>query len=96
MPWPRCRASVKVTLVMDRTITINASVHDVEITLLLTFCLVILVIFLFLRNAWATIIPGVTVPLSLLGTCARHVPAGLQPRQPLADGPDHCGRIRGR
>ena len=63
-------ASVKVSLVMDRTLTINASVHDVEITLLLTFCLVILVIFLFLRNAWATIIPGVTVPLSLFGTCA--------------------------
>ncbi|HTY93890.1 MAG TPA: multidrug efflux RND transporter permease subunit [Steroidobacteraceae bacterium] len=63
-------ASVKVTLVMDRTTTINASVHEVEITLLLTFCLVILVIFLFLRNAWATIIPGVTVPLSLFGTCA--------------------------
>jgi hydrophobic/amphiphilic exporter-1 (mainly G- bacteria), HAE1 family len=63
-------AAVKVTLVMDRTITINASVHEVEFTLLLTFCLVILVIFLFLRNAWATIIPGVTVPLSLFGTCA--------------------------
>ena len=63
-------ASVKVNLVLDRTITINASVHDVELTLLLTFCLVVLVIFLFLRNAWATIIPGVTVPLSLFGTCA--------------------------
>ena len=63
-------ASVKVDLVLDRTLTINASVHDVEITLLLTFCLVILVIFLFLRNAWATIIPGVTVPLALFGTCA--------------------------
>jgi hydrophobic/amphiphilic exporter-1 (mainly G- bacteria), HAE1 family len=62
-------ASVKVSLVMDRTITINASVHDVEITLLLTFCLVVLVIFLFLRNAWATVIPAVTVPLSLFGTC---------------------------
>ena len=63
-------ASVKVNLVLDRTTTINASVHDVELTLLLTFCLVVLVIFLFLRNAWATIIPGVTVPLSLFGTCA--------------------------
>jgi len=63
-------ASVKVDLVMDRTQTINSSVHEVEITLLLTFCLVVLVIFLFLRNAWATIIPGVTVPLSLFGTCA--------------------------
>jgi hydrophobic/amphiphilic exporter-1 (mainly G- bacteria), HAE1 family len=63
-------ASVKVTLVMDRTITINASVHDVEYTLLLTFCLVVLVIFAFLRNAWATVIPAVTVPLSVFGTCA--------------------------
>ena len=61
-------ASVKVDLVMDRTVTINASVHDVEITLLLTICLVVGVIFLFLRNFWATVIPGVTVPLSLLGT----------------------------
>jgi len=63
-------ASVKVDLTMDRTLTINASVRDVEFTLLLTFILVVLVIFVFLRNAWATIIPGVTVPLSLLGTCA--------------------------
>jgi hydrophobe/amphiphile efflux-1 (HAE1) family protein len=63
-------ASVKVNLVMDRTITIDASVHDVELTLLLTFCLVVLVIFAFLRNAWATVIPGLTVPLSLFGTCA--------------------------
>ena len=61
-------ASVKVTLVMDRTITINASVHDVEVTLLITICLVVMVIFLFLRNFWATVIPGVTVPLSLFGT----------------------------
>jgi hydrophobic/amphiphilic exporter-1 (mainly G- bacteria), HAE1 family len=63
-------ASVKVNLVMDRTVTINASVHDVEYTLLLTFCLVVLVIFAFLRNAWATVIPAVTVPLSVFGTCA--------------------------
>ncbi|HEY6455802.1 MAG TPA: efflux RND transporter permease subunit [Steroidobacteraceae bacterium] len=72
MPHARAAvpASVKVDLVMDRTITINASVHEVEFTLLLTFCLVVLVIFFFLRNAWATIIPGVTVPLALFGTCA--------------------------
>jgi HAE1 family hydrophobic/amphiphilic exporter-1 len=56
--------------VADRTTTIRASVRDVEFTLLLTIVLVVLVIFLFLRNAWATIIPGVTVPLSLLGTAA--------------------------
>jgi hydrophobe/amphiphile efflux-1 (HAE1) family protein len=61
---------IKLDLINDRTITINASVHDVEFTLILTISLVVLVIFLFLRNAWATIIPGVTVPLALLGTCA--------------------------
>ena len=44
--------------------------HEVEFTLLLTIALVIMVIFVFLRNVWATIIPGVTVPLALLGTAA--------------------------
>jgi hydrophobic/amphiphilic exporter-1 (mainly G- bacteria), HAE1 family len=63
-------ASVKVDIIADRTTTIRASVHDVEFTLLLTIALVVMVIFLFLRNAWATIIPGVTVPLALFGTVA--------------------------
>jgi len=71
---PRIMASVppslKVDRVIDRTTTINASVHDVELTLMLTFALVVAVIFLFLRSAWATIIPAVTVPLALLGTSA--------------------------
>ncbi|HEY1725945.1 MAG TPA: multidrug efflux RND transporter permease subunit [Steroidobacteraceae bacterium] len=62
--------SIKVDQVFDRTTTIDASVHDVEFTLMLTIALVVPVIFLFLRTAWATIIPGVTVPLSLLGTAA--------------------------
>jgi HAE1 family hydrophobic/amphiphilic exporter-1 len=62
--------SVKVDIVANRTTTIKASVEDVEFTLGLTIVLVVLVIFLFLRNAWATIIPGVTVPLALLGTVA--------------------------
>ena len=62
--------SIKVDRVADRTTTIKASVRDVEFTLLLTIALVVMVIFLFLRNAWATIIPGITVPLSLLGTAA--------------------------
>ncbi len=62
--------SIKVDNVIDRTTTIKASVEDVEFTLMLTIALVVLVIFLFLRNFWATVIPGVTVPLSLLGTCA--------------------------
>jgi HAE1 family hydrophobic/amphiphilic exporter-1 len=62
--------SIKVDQVVDRTTTIKASVRDVEFTLVLTIALVVMVIFLFLRTAWATIIPGVTVPLSLLGTAA--------------------------
>jgi HAE1 family hydrophobic/amphiphilic exporter-1 len=71
---PRALASVppsiKVDTIVDRTTTIQASVHDVEFTLILTIALVVLVIFLFLRNFWATVIPGVTVPLALLGTAA--------------------------
>jgi hydrophobe/amphiphile efflux-1 (HAE1) family protein len=62
--------SIKVDDIMDRTVTIKASVEDVEFTLLLTVALVVMVIFLFLRNVWATVIPGVTVPLALLGTAA--------------------------
>ena len=62
--------SLKVDQVIDRTTTIKASVDDVEFTLLITIVLVILVIFLFLRSFWATVIPGVTVPLTLFGTAA--------------------------
>src|SRR6202050_4774621 len=62
--------SIKVDRIINRTTTIQASVHDVEFTLILTICLVVLVIFLFLRNVWATVIPGVTVPLALFGTAA--------------------------
>ncbi|HSY48760.1 MAG TPA: efflux RND transporter permease subunit [Thermoanaerobaculia bacterium] len=60
--------SVKVTVLTDRTVTIRASVHDVEFELLLTIALVVLVIFLFLRRVSATIIPSVAVPLSIVGT----------------------------
>jgi hydrophobic/amphiphilic exporter-1 (mainly G- bacteria), HAE1 family len=62
--------SIKVDQVADRTTTIKASVRDVERTLCLTIALVIMVIFLFLRSVWATVIPGITVPLSLFGTAA--------------------------
>jgi len=62
--------AVKVSVISDRTQTIRASVSDVQFTLMLTVALVIMVIFLFLRNFWATIIPAVTVPLSLVGTWA--------------------------
>ena len=62
--------AIKVNIISDRTETIRASVDDVQFTLLLTVALVVMVIFLFLRNFWATIIPAVTVPLSLIGTFA--------------------------
>jgi HAE1 family hydrophobic/amphiphilic exporter-1 len=62
--------AIKVTVAADRTTTIRAAVADVQFTLLLTVALVVMVIFLFLRNLWATVIPAVTVPLSLVGTFA--------------------------
>ena len=71
---PRLQASIppaiKVSIAADRTLTIRAAVADVQFTLMLTVALVVMVIFLFLRNFWATIIPAVTVPLSLVGTFA--------------------------
>ena len=71
---PQIKASlpqgIDVQIVNDRTTTIRASVEDVEFELLLTTALVVMVIFLFLRNAAATIIPGIAVPLSLVGTFA--------------------------
>jgi hydrophobe/amphiphile efflux-1 (HAE1) family protein len=63
-------ASVDLTVAIDRTTTIRASVADIQITLLITVVLVILVIFVFLRSLWATIIPAVAVPVSLIGTFA--------------------------
>ena len=60
--------SVHVSVLTDRTTTIRASVEDVQFELLLAVALVVLVIFLFLRNLSATIIPSVAVPLSLVGT----------------------------
>jgi multidrug efflux pump len=69
---PVLRASISpslhLSIAVDRSTTIRASVHDVEITLIISIALVILVVFAFLRNTWATIIPSVAVPLSLIGT----------------------------
>jgi multidrug efflux pump len=61
---------IDVTVVLDRTTTIRASVHDVERTLMISIALVILVVFIFLRNGRATLIPAVAVPVSLIGTFA--------------------------
>ncbi|MBI5920569.1 MAG: MdtB/MuxB family multidrug efflux RND transporter permease subunit [Betaproteobacteria bacterium] len=70
-------AAVDVTLLTDRTVTIRASVRDVQFELLLAVALVVMVIFLFLRNLAATLIPGVVVPLSLIGTFAVMYLAGF-------------------
>ena len=69
---PRLTANIPPALtvqtIFDRTEVIRASVHDVEFTLVLTIGIVILVVLLFLRNLWATVIPGITIPLALLGS----------------------------
>ncbi len=69
---PELRASIPPTvdflITSDRTRTIRASVRNIQFTLMLTVALVVMVIFLFLRNVWATVIPSVSVPLSLVGT----------------------------
>ncbi|OKO79129.1 acriflavine resistance protein B [Bradyrhizobium sp. NAS80.1] len=62
--------AVKIKIISDRTITIRAAVDDVQITLMITIALVVMVIFVFLRSFWATIIPSITVPLALLGACS--------------------------
>ncbi|HUD13679.1 MAG TPA: efflux RND transporter permease subunit [Terracidiphilus sp.] len=69
---PRLQAAIpptiKLDVEVDRTTTIRSSVHDVEISLIISVLLVVLVVFLFLREVWATIIPSIAVPLSLVGT----------------------------
>ena len=71
---PRLEASIpagiKIGIMSDRTQTIRASVDDVQFTLVLTIALVVMVIFVFLRSLWATLIPSITVPLALLGAVA--------------------------
>jgi len=71
---PRLQAAIppaiNVSMVMDRTLTIRESLHEVQFTLLLSIALVVMVIFLFLRNFWATVIPSVTVPVALVATFA--------------------------
>jgi hydrophobe/amphiphile efflux-1 (HAE1) family protein len=60
--------SAHVEIIADRTMTVRASVADVEMTLMITIALVVMVIFTFLRKVWATVIPATAVPLSLIGT----------------------------
>jgi hydrophobe/amphiphile efflux-1 (HAE1) family protein len=60
--------NIQINVVSDRTLTIRASVTDVEFTLMLAIGLVVMVIFVFLRNVWATIIPSITIPVALVAT----------------------------
>jgi len=60
--------SIRVDLVSDRSLVVRAAVHDVQFTMMLTVVLVVIVIFLFLRTVWATVIPSVALPLSILMT----------------------------
>src|SRR5208282_1970448 len=70
MPYLQSSISpaIKLTVVMDRTVTVRASVKDIETTLLISIFLVIMVVFVFLRTVRATIIPSIAVPMSLVGT----------------------------
>ena len=70
-------AAVDVEMLTDRTVTIRASVHDVQFELMLAVALVVMIIFLFLRTVAATVIPSVAVPLSLIGTFAVMYLAGF-------------------
>ena len=87
--------AIHVGVVIDRTTTIRASVDDVQFTLMLSIALVVMVVFLFLRNGWATLIPGDRRAAFAAGHLRRHVPGGLHARQPLADGAHHLHRLRG-
>jgi multidrug efflux pump len=70
LPWLRASISpaLHLNVMMDRTVVIRSSVHDVERAMSISIVLVVFVVFAFLRNYWATLIPSVAVPLSLVGT----------------------------
>jgi HAE1 family hydrophobic/amphiphilic exporter-1 len=63
-------AGIDISILFDRSITIRNSVHDVEFTLLIALALVVMVIFIFLRNVRATLIPGIALPIAIVGTFA--------------------------
>ena len=87
-------SAVKISIASDQTATIRASLREVERTLMISVCLVILVVFLFLRNVRSMLIPCVAVPVSLIGTFGVMYLAQLQPGQPVTDGAYRCHRLR--
>ena len=88
--------SVHVSILADRTETIRASVRDVQFTLLLTIALVVMVMFLFLRKLWATVITSVALAALAHRDVRHHVSGRIQPRQSFVDGADHLDRLRRR
>jgi len=87
-------ASVEVATLTDRTVTIRASVKDVQFELMLAVALVVMVIFLFLRTAAGTLIPSIAVPLSLVGTFGIMYLAGFSVNNLTLDGAHHRHRVR--
>ncbi len=85
--------SVNVDILTDRTSTIRASVSDVQFELMLAIALVVMVIYLFLRNGIATLIPGIAVPLSLVGTFAVMYFCGFSVNNLTLMVPDYCDRV---
>ena len=94
---PALKASIptgiEITNVFDRTVTIRASLSDVERSLVLSVILVVLVVFVFLRSVRATMIPFVAVPVSLVGTFAVMYLCGYSLDNLLAHGLDHLHRV---
>ena len=89
-------ADMNVTVAIDRSTTIRASLHDTELTLVIAIILVTLVVFLFLRNIRATLIPSVAVPISIVGTFGAMYLLGYSLDISVADGADHRDRLRRR
>ena len=85
--------AVDLAVISDGTVSIRNSVRDVEETLVISTLLVVLTVFLFLRNFRATMVPAVSVPLALFGTVRHHVHGRLQPGQFFADGADRFDRL---
>jgi HAE1 family hydrophobic/amphiphilic exporter-1 len=88
--------SVHLSIRQDRSRTIRQAFSDIQITMLITLALVVGVIYLFLHNGSATLIPALALPFSILGTFAVMQAPRLQPRQPVDDGADPLDRLRGR
>ncbi len=88
-------ASVNLEVGLDRTTTVRASVHDVQRTLIISVILVTLVVFVFLREVRATLIPSVAVPLAIVGTFGVMYLCGYLAEQSVADGAHHLHRLRG-